>query len=592
MHLGSTMKSLAVGLAMLVAGITSPPGQGRAGEALAIHHAPAKEAANDSPYLVGFTFQGEYSFSNPMPEEQLRIFNDGAFDGWALIYVWNYAPEPGPPVKELADTLAWLKARLEPGKHIWPAISLSRIIQPAGNYLPERTRFHEIPGIDLENEAGVRATFEAEWRNACLIARDLGSPGIFFDPEWYGNSAVRFPEELAKMRDEKVETTRAKCRALGARLVDITEKTYPGCHIFTMYTGLYERPEHWTSIAHIHLGMLQRQKELRSRQKLVDGGELGLGYLATSFATFQERIYNRWLETRDLLLRYPNYELGGVLAPYMDRSERSPWAADHRIGTEQTAKDFAPHFRELFRNYHYTWIYGTHTGETTGFNPWGRQHSAVMSGVFERAMRISHVSPPDLRRLPDRKAPEGDRAWEADQLARGPRKVLVDWSAPGQTHILPKYYRGQGAVPETTTISPGPFPADGEQWNAGIEFDKSQLDKEQFRWPGPGVSATGLTTADLGAYDAAWTKVYNPGKKPIGIQFAVFLPGNQTVVANSYDGYAVGSNISPGESRILFCGNLKGPIEAVSLSTRGSQPDESMTIYTGPVYLGKSTKHP
>jgi hypothetical protein len=540
-----------------------------------------------TPYVLGFTFQGGYSLGNLMPEENLKVFNEGAFDGWALIYIWNYDRQRGKPPEAYAENIAWLKKRLAPGKHIWPAVSICRVIQPTRKYIPETTRFHEIPGMDLENEAGVREMFEQEWRNACLIAKELGSPGILLDPEWYGNSEVRFPKELAKLRNEDVATTLAKCRAFGSRLADITEKVFPDCHVFTMYTGFYERPDIWTSIAHIHLGMIQRAKELGSRQMLIDGGELGLGYLATSFPAFQERIYNRWMETRDLLRQYPNYELGGVLAPYVNRNVRSSWATDHRIGDEQDAEDFVPHFRELFRNYRFTWIYGTCQEGAVGFNPWGAGHSAVMSAAIDRARRTTHHSPPDLGRLPADKVPEGDRGWTAERVSRLPREILVDWANPGDKKIVNKYYKGQGAVPETATISPGPISARGRQWAASIEFDRSGLDREQRKWPGSGVSVTNLLPEDFGDNNVVWTEVFNAGDKPLEVRLAIFLPGEDARVAESYDGYAVGRNITPGESRILYCEDVNEPIEAVSVAT-AYQASDRMSIYVSPVYLTRA----
>ena len=539
------------------------------------------------PYVIAFTFQGGYGFGNLMPEEQLRVFNEGAFDGWGLTYVWRYSAEPGPAPEELADALAWLKEHLGPGKHVWPVVNLSRIIQPTPDHLGKSTRFDKIPGMDLDNEAGVRAIFEQEWHNACLIAKELGSPGILLDPEWYGNSAVAYPKKLAQMRNEDVATTLAKCRAFGARLADITEEAYPGCHTVTMFTDLYERPENWTTVAHIHLGIIQRAKQLGSRQMLIDGGELGVGYLHTSIAALQEHIFNRWIETRNLLTEYSNYELGGVLAPYMDRNERTFWVSEHRIGPEQTAEDFVPHFRELFRNYKFAWLYGTHSGDKTGFNPWDAQHSAVMSAALERAERTSYYSPPDLDRLPEEKVPEGDRGWTAERLVHLPREVLVDWANPGETKIIRKYYGGQGGAPEAATITTGSYSADGKQWQAEVEFDKSLLNE----WPWPGVSATNLSVSDLSAYDGVWTEVYNASQKLIQVRFSVFLPGDRVLVADSYAGYATGHNIAPGESRVLFCEDVGEPIEAVALAAV-SQPEERMSIYISPVYLAKRAGQP
>ena len=68
------------------------------------------------------------------------------------------------------------------------------------------------------------------------------------------------------------------------------------------------------------------------------------------------------------------------------------------------------------------------------------------------------------------------------------------------------------------------------------------------------------------------------------MRFAVFDASGDAVVADSYDTYATGSNISPGDSRILFCRDLQLPIEAISLAT-DSQPEEQMSVYLSPVYV-------
>jgi protein-S-isoprenylcysteine O-methyltransferase Ste14 len=83
-------------------------------------------------------------------------------------------------------------------------------------------------------------------------------------------------------------------------------------------------------------------------------------------------------------------------------------------------------------------------------------------------------------------------------------------------------------------------------------------------------------------------RVFNPGRRPISVRFAVFLSPDKVLTAATYDGYAIGGNIAPGESRILFCEGVNGPVEAVSLAT-GYQPDERMSLYVSPVFVVRDT---
>jgi len=376
---------------------------------------------------------------------------------------------------------------------------------------------------------------------------------------------------------------------MGARLADITEDAYPGCHVFSLYTGFYERPEHWTTIAHLHLGFIEQAKARGLQVMLIDGGELGIGYLATSLAAYQERIVNRWIETRHVIENYPNYVPAGVLAPWVDRDQRSGWAANHRVGPEASPNDFVPYFREMFRNYRFSWIYGTHTGEKTGFNPWGAEHSDLMGAALERARRTTQYAPPDMNQLPRHRLPEGDRGWTAYRLTHRTREIMLDWTALGGVEVIHKYFRGQGAVPETTSLTAGMHEGGERQWHAALTFDRAQLDKAQKRWPGTGITATNLSQPDTTQNISLWTEIYNPNAKPIGVRFTVFDASGEAIVADSYDTYATGSNISPGESRILFCRDLQLPIEAISLGT-DSQPEGQMSIYFSPVYVTTEKK--
>jgi len=554
---------------------------------LAATSARSQAEREAAPYVVAFTFQNNYSLDNLPPEEALAVFNQGALDGWGLkCGTGAYSIDPVKGVEERGEEIAFLKSHTNEGKDIWPVLFITRILQPGkglGAHPPkERRKLAGIPGIDLENETGAREAFESDWRNALLIAKALESPGIMFDCEWYTNGDIRSIEKLARMRGEDEATTIAKCEALGARLADIIEESYPEAVVIWFYTGLHEPEAQWTSIARMALGAIKRSKETGSQQLHVDGGENGVGYLHRSLDALEARIHNRWIETRELLLAYPNFELGGVLAPYVDVKERVTWMRYDQIGSEKTANDFQGHFEALFSNYRYTWLYGTHQSDLgfTGFNPWEAKHSAAMSGPLRRAKKNARYGPPDPAAMSLTKAPEGASFDSLDHAGLA-REVWVDPGAPGNAKIVPQYWRGRNVDPNAAAgaggrVVPEPIEAGGKKWPVGIEFDRNKVPA----WPWPGISLTDLPATDLRKYEAVAVEVHNPNDKPIRVRFSLF-----TGEAYPDDLWgATTSEIPANSSEVFSYVNVTKPIKAISFAAVKS-PDPVMRVYVSPVYL-------
>ena len=539
-------------------------------------------------YVVGFTFQNGYAFDNIPPREVLHTFNDGAFDGFGVSYEKF---KRGPRADDLQTEIAFLSANVRPGKHIWPVVFITPILQ----FVPGKVHaswgvnaeMHaqaDIPGLDLENETGARDVLEHNWRNALLIARKLGSPGIMFDAEFYFGG-IEDMADLAERRGEDIATSAAKCRALGARLADIAEEAYPGAVVFWFFTDLHRPQEKWSPVPYICLGALQRAREIDSRQLHVDGGETGVGYLHRSLDALKVRIHNRWIETRDFVQAYPNFELGGVLAPYVDVKERVPWMTFDQIGEEQTAADFEGHFETLFENYRYTWIYGTHVSPLTGFNPWDGEHSAAMSEPLLSAKEEAHYTSPDFARFGDKRLPEGllfDTLDDADTS----REIWVDLGAPGNAKIVAEYWRGRRQAPNGEPGDGGrlvseAIEAAGKNWTAQIEFDGNQL----TRWPWPAISVTNLRRNDISTYTGMAVEVHNPSEKPLFVRFSLFTPG---AFPNDQWG-CLNETIPPESSHVFSFTNVTKPIHAISFAAV-RQPDPLMRIYVSPVFLFKEER--
>ena len=536
------------------------------------------------PYAVAFTFQGGFTFAEPMGEAELAAFNAGGLDGFGLSYVSASSYEAGLPVAELAEQIAFMRAHLRPGKHIWPVMYITRILQAnpgAANWMPrDRQAVAGIRGIDLENSAGARQVFEHNWRQSLLAAKALGSPGIMFDPEWYTNGDIRYLDQLAAMRGEALAETVAKCEALGARLADITQETYPGAAVFWFYTGLHTPESEWTSIARICLGVVKRAASQGYRQLHIDGGENGVGYLHRSVSALEARIHNRWVETAPLLCKFPNLELGGVLAPYVDVRKRVSWMTFARIGTEQTAAEFQPHFELLFRNYRFVWFYGTHKEGQTGFNPWEHEHSLAMAAPLNAARAAVAWSPPARDRLPQRKLAE-ESGFDSLDYGRTEKRVWVDLAAPGTARIEPHYGRGVSADPNAATgagarVIPESVAAAGRLWSAQIEFDGSKV----TRWPWPAVTITNLPEEDISNFRAAAFEVYNPTDRLLTVRFALFTHGSFP----SDQWGCLNAEVPPRSAHLFSFARVTKPIRAVSVALV-RQPEPLLRLYVSPLTL-------
>ena len=555
----------------------------------AVMPTPASGAAfaPNKPYVVAFTFQDGYTFQNKlMTKEQLDSFNGGGFDGWGVMYGGGTHFEQGKTVEDLADELAFLKTNLRSGKHVWPLMMITSILQFVPGKVHQswgisdamRARAN-IPGMDLENETGARDVFEYNWRNALLIARELGTPGIMFDGEFYFGGLGGIAT-LAQRRGEDETTAAAKCEALGARLVDITEEAYPGAVVFWLFTDLHESVEKWSPVPYICLGALKRARQIDSAQLHIDGGESGVGYLHRSVQALETRIHNRWLETRAFLLQYPNFELGGVLAPYVDVERRVSWMTLDQIGSEKTAADFQPHFEALFRNYRYTWLYGTHHQGFTGFNQWDPKYAEPMAVPLRRARRNVHFAPPDLAALPPEKLPEGDRLSSLDYDALKREAVWIDLGNIGNAKVLPQYWRGRNADPNAATgaggrLIPVPVEAGARKWTAQIEFDKSKI----ARWPWPAISVLNLPVTDISGYEGMAVQVYNPNSKPLFVRFALW-----TADAFPSDQWGHLNQTIPAKSAHTFSfSGVSKPIHAISFAGV-RQPDPLMRVYVSPLF--------
>ena len=145
-------------------------------------------------------------------------------------------------------------------------------------------------------------------------------------------------------------------------------------------------------------------------------------------------IQRRAVLAKPYLLEYPNLELSGVHAPFMDQENRAYWQTDDRVGvTIRTVEDMQPLYELLVKNYNSSWFYGARIA----FNPFGPD-SERFSKVMGAAKATTSYAPLDPNELGDQLPPmplmpkvdtSGLKITSAQAVVGG--ITLVDWRNPG-----------------------------------------------------------------------------------------------------------------------------------------------------------------
>ena len=387
--------------------------------ALALLSSTVGAVSSDEPerHVVAFTFHAPVDRVNfnTLTEEQIRWLNSSIFTGGGVEYVGQYTCERGPALEDLSESLAFLKKQCT--KHFWPTLFLNTMI----GYDPDNTwhhsgaapqasgmpKFQTFRGLDLDNAGGAREIFEANWRVALEIAKALNAPGLMLDFEAYNDrraDQIGGERSLAELRGESPEKLREQILSFGAKLADITHEIYPGATLFCFYTALgYPGQTHgeFSTNAQLTVGMLERCKQKKYDLRILCGGELGLGYTHPNPEYMMQMIRRRAVLAKPYLLAYPNLELAGVHAPFMDQENRAYWQTDDRVGvTIRTVEDMQPLYELLVKNYRSSWFYGA----SKAFNPYGSD-SARFSKVMGAAIAKTSYAPLDLDEVGDQLPP-------------------------------------------------------------------------------------------------------------------------------------------------------------------------------------------
>lgn len=342
------------------------------------------------PYVLMVTSLDSQISSTPLLDiknETIQILNESPFDAIAFYLIDNYSGQPivnEAALMEKADQLKNISK-----KDIWVRVNINRIYQRSKEHpyyqrgytkedvlkLPMRglntgetakistPYFDKIKGMDIYDEEGTLSDFYKMWKLSLKFCKLMNS-GIVLDFEPYNNREVRYLcSVLAVKQGKSIDEVVNRLKEIGGHLVDIVAQEYPEVTILTLFT-YHNKPNfekgYFPIPAYISQGMLIRAKEKKLPMKLIDGGEVGLGYISNNLDSLKKKIESRQILFNDWLNEYQNnFYLGGTITVWDDPTKIRGWVKE-KVGKDSpfnSLEDFKPYIRELFLNYKYIWIY-------------------------------------------------------------------------------------------------------------------------------------------------------------------------------------------------------------------------------------------
>jgi hypothetical protein len=335
------------------------------------------------PYLLLVTFT-----TVPMKNfdvDKIRAIGMSPYNGIAVRLMYQYDTQLISP-SDFASQIAWMKKQTN--KQIWPWVFFNRFVgfdkdSRASSKESDHPYFRRIKTIDLENKAGAVEDFCFIWETALVVAKELGSPGVVVDPEAYNNKNVHNFDYLVKRTGKSREEIQNLMRAIGARLADIVNETYPEAVIWSLFTGLDSLntlsfpslTKGQEPFAYVFLGMLEQCKKNNYRMTLISGGE-STGYCFKSLQDLKHIMERRQEAFKSYVASYPNLKLAGTITPCDKVESKTSWLVGYKKCFESELKgleDFKPLISAMLNSYGYVWIYAA---GASGYNPYDSTSAA------------------------------------------------------------------------------------------------------------------------------------------------------------------------------------------------------------------------
>ncbi|KKR03971.1 MAG: hypothetical protein UT30_C0015G0007 [Candidatus Uhrbacteria bacterium GW2011_GWF2_39_13] len=490
------------------------------------------ELANEQKnYVMLFTFTNSFlSKENIASKEMILTMNESPYDGFAATLTeLGYEP---PAIKDNAifkGAVEELKKYCH--KDIWPVCPLACIVQKDINHCHKsaQDKNHEmekIKGMDLDNETGRLEKFYKTWKESLILARKLKSPGVIFDHEFYTNYEMSHIEKLAEVRKENMETIISKLETIGGKMAEIVSEIYPECKILILETMLYKPFDKYSfTPSHIILGLLKKAADKRIPLKVIDGGEVGLGYLHSSIESLKEKIAQRRQIYAPYQREYPNLELAGCIAPFIDKENRPYWMTQSSSPQfpYSSAEEFVPMIKVLLGNYHFVWIYAGWKTYMPFFPPSWKEnerkpylsHAERMNAVIREARKEAKFSESPIPNNEGTPVPQSSSI--EDAIKKGAKIYFVMTGKIPRNDFALADYPFVKSVDNTNKVLIKNLKKTNE---ADFSLDVNYLKwvKGNYEWPGFSIIPS---IRDVSGISGLIIELWNKSDYPVGITINV-----------------------------------------------------------------------
>ena len=330
--------------------------------------------------------------------DKIAQFDQSPYQGLAVVFLGTYETAAIPSAVEMKGRIReWQKGTK---KDLWPWLFLNRMVGPdpgKDNPRGQVPYYARIKGMDLDGSAGAQKDFLEYWQNSLQAAKDTGAPGIFIDMEFYLNYAGYSPVKLAAQMGRRPSEVAGMLRQLGAKMAGIAAKEHPRATLWFLFSDLFypdfasaEGQAFYPSPAYIVMGLLDEIQARHYSLRVISGGEVALSYCHTTLDQLKLHIRNRARDFQPAMEKYGQaLELGGTLAPWLEKSKNSGWMKEGYCGksSAETIEELQPYLETLFLTYRYNWVYATDGGNYYPFHP---RSAPRFDAVIQKAIQNAY----------------------------------------------------------------------------------------------------------------------------------------------------------------------------------------------------------
>src|SRR5882672_3342682 len=385
-------RSLFLSFCLILCNATGTPRTAREVAVPAISNGPTSSLGAHYLLLVNT------AIARQLKPQDISAFDKSPYDGLAIAFHYNYDTAPVFSAESLSSQFREWKTLTK--KNLWPWVYINRMLgagEAATNERVDVPYFHKIRGIDLDDKTGARTDFLQIWKTNLSVAKEMHSPGIVFDPEFYNDHKAYDPAEMARETGKSPDQLVDQLKALGAEMADSAAGQYPNGVLWFRFTGFTHKDfktiggkSYYPTPVYIAIGLLDRIQQRSYGLRVISGGEGSIGYCHETLVTFQEAIDRRAASFAPILKKYDGIlELAGTLTLWDDRANKSGFVGegDCAKASASTIEDLQPYLELMMHKYRYNWIYGSTNGGYFAFDP---QRNSRIHKVISNAQAKSN----------------------------------------------------------------------------------------------------------------------------------------------------------------------------------------------------------